>query len=107
VSAERQVAQTQYSFRDLNERVAEGRKPDGWFVFVCECSRPDCVNDFALTLEEYRKARSTPDRFALFPGHERPELERVVERLDRCVIVEKLGDSSGEGWSGLATSDSC
>jgi hypothetical protein len=34
--------------------------------------------------------RSSAVQFAVLPGHERPEVERVLDRADRFVLVEKL-----------------
>jgi hypothetical protein len=37
--------------------------------------------------------RGDNDRFAVVPGHENPEIERVVERHERYVVVDKLPDA--------------
>jgi hypothetical protein len=42
-----------------------------------------------MTLEEYERVRSQRDRFAVVPGHENGEIERVVEEADRFLIVDK------------------
>jgi len=33
--------------------------------------------------------RTDNDRFALVPGHENPEIERVMDRTERYVVVDK------------------
>jgi hypothetical protein len=43
-----------------------------------------------LTRDEYERARARPTTFVLLPGHERPDLERVVHKNDRFVLVEKI-----------------
>ena len=48
-----------------------------------------CEEYVELTLREYEEVRSQDDRFALVPGHETPELEEVVRRTDKFVIVDK------------------
>ena len=37
----------------------------------------------------YEQLRQSPIRFAVAPGHERPEIEDVVERHDAYYVVEK------------------
>jgi hypothetical protein len=64
--------------------------PDRRFDFHCECGREGgCPAMVAMTLEEYDRVRSEDDRFALLPGHENPEIERVVERHEHFLIVDK------------------
>ena len=63
-------------------------------AFVCECSQPDCTTALELTLEEYKEVRRDGDRFLVAPGHEDPQLERVVDTNPRFAIVEKIGRAS-------------
>ena len=42
-------------------------------------------------MAEYERLRSHPYRFAVLPGHVNDGVERVVERHENYVIVEKLG----------------
>jgi hypothetical protein len=42
-----------------------------------------------MTISEYEKVRSQDDRFAVYPGHELEELEWVVARNERFVVVDK------------------
>jgi hypothetical protein len=93
--AEREVriAHTEALFRDVNERIAESaerfRARDA--VFVCECADPACAERVPATLAQYEEVRSDGTHFLLSPGHELPELERVVERPHaRTVVVEKF-----------------
>ena len=51
---------------------------------------PFCGERISMTLEEYDRVRAQDDRFAVVPGHENLELERVVVRADAYVIVDKL-----------------
>jgi hypothetical protein len=43
-----------------------------------------------MAAAEYEHVRSDNDRFALVPGHEDEEIERVVERSERYIVVDKL-----------------
>lgn len=83
-------------FREVNERVAEvaerfiaGDTRDSRFDFNCECGNRDCAEQIALTVAEYEAVRAEATRFALVPGHEVPDIERVVERHPNYLVVEK------------------
>jgi hypothetical protein len=56
-----------------------------------------------MTLDEYERVRSQRDRFALVPGHENSAIERVVERDDRYVVVDKLDEAERFRRVGVAT----
>jgi hypothetical protein len=85
------------SFRTVNEAIAAGRpladaeQPVG---FVCECARVGCTVVLELTCGEYRTVRSDPRRFVVAPGHEAPDLERVVSRREGWTLVEKVGEAA-------------
>ena len=86
------AAKNESLFREVNERLEELRSPTASFIdFVCECSRDDCAEQILLTTSEYEKLRREPDRFAISPGHNNPELDRVVVENDRYLVVEKIG----------------
>jgi hypothetical protein len=86
--------------REVNEQIERvdkeaderGWVPDeGQFEFHCECGRREaCHAKVRMTIEEYEIVRAQDDRFAVVPGHEAAEIERVVERNDRFIIVDKL-----------------
>jgi hypothetical protein len=88
--------------REVNERVAEldrdaaysGALPvDTQFEFHCECGRTGCDAKVSMTLAEYEPVRAQDDRFALAPGHETAELEQVVKRTDRFIVVDKVDEA--------------
>jgi hypothetical protein len=96
------IAQNEAFFREINERVQElerERQDDTdarvrW-EFLCECGRATCAEPVKMTRAEYEAARADPVRFAVLPGHENPEVERVVERTDRFLVVEKVPSERG------------
>lgn len=47
-----------------------------------------------MTEAEYEHLRRIPTRFAVLEDHELPAVERVVEKNDRYLVVEKLGKSA-------------
>ena len=94
-------ARNEALIREVNERLervdkqaeARGWPPeDGYFEFHCECGA-GCPEKVQMTLAEYETVRVQDDRFALVPGHESQELEGVVERTKRYVIVDKYGEA--------------
>lgn len=96
-SAERAIeaAKTQSMFRGVNERVEELNETFAPLVdiadWICECADHTCIEQIEMTLRDYERIRSHPRRFLVVLGHEVPEVERVVERHDGFLVVEKMG----------------
>jgi hypothetical protein len=94
-----EIGRRQSLFRELNERIEELA---GSFdllealPLVCECGSPRCDNRLELSIAEYEKLRSDPTHFAVLPGHEIADVERVVEENERFFVVEKVGASAAE-----------
>lgn len=87
-------ARTQNLFREVNERIEElngDRLVDG--ELLCECAAKDCTETVSLTLEKYEQVRRVATHFFVLVGHEVSGIERVVERNDRYMVVEKIGDA--------------
>lgn len=85
-------------FREVNARIAQIVGTWEWEEtqgFLCECATEGCSETIELTREQYEAIRSEPARFVTLAGHERADLERVVERRDGFVVVEKL-EGAGE-----------
>jgi hypothetical protein len=92
-SVEERLAKNEAFFRQVNERISEvtdGPAADR-FQFLCECSDPACTERIELTRVEYEAVRADPQGFVVARGHVSPEVERVVEREERHVIVRKQG----------------
>lgn len=92
------AARNQSLFRDINERIVEITEDGGMpkqevWELICECADEACVEPIALTYPEYEAIRRIPTHFPIKPGHEIPDVERVVERHERYQVVEKLGES--------------
>jgi hypothetical protein len=86
----RQLLRTAALFRELNDAVQVYFEGDGatQSAFVCECSDSSCVGMIRLTPTEYADIRAHPTRFFVLPGHELPDLERVVEANGHFTVVE-------------------
>lgn len=77
-------------FRSVNEEI-DDRGGDGERLeYVCECSDQSCSDVVPLRHEEYRGVRSDPNQYLVVPGHERGDLEEVVDRHERYLVVRKF-----------------
>lgn len=96
---EQRAARNEALFREVNENIA--RLEEGYGVtssepvYICECANAGCTAQLAVNLETYRRVREDPRRFFVTPGHQEPQLERVVETHRDYLIVEKTG-AAGE-----------
>lgn len=92
---ERRAGENEVLYREVNERVRGLNEhfglddPDGLVDFVCECAALECAERIRLTIEEYEELRDNPIRFAVRHGHERLDVEDVVEQRERYTVVEK------------------
>jgi hypothetical protein len=84
------------AFRKVNEGMEVGQDPAGLLTFICECGRMGCTRMIELTRAEYEAVRANPRRFALLAGHEMEDVETVVERHERYLVVEKNEDVEAE-----------
>jgi hypothetical protein len=84
------LVRNQLLFREVNERLRETIGAfEGPLEFLCECSQEDCIETVGLALEEYERTRSHSNHFVVVAGHERIELERVVDQGQGYLLVEK------------------
>jgi hypothetical protein len=94
VPAERQrrLAANESLVRDVNERIEEGAERFELRAaeFLCECARETCNERIRMPLREYEAVRAHGERFAIVPGHEIPDVERVVEAQVDWAVVEKF-----------------
>ncbi len=87
-------AEVESLFRAANERLDEGRDDDVAALrsYLCECSRPTCVQRVAVHPAEYDAVRASGRRFVVAPGHvARGELV-VLDRTPRYQVVEKTAE---------------
>ena len=80
-------------FRKVNDQI-EGVNETfgtitGTMTVLCECGSMDCIEQIELTVDEYRELRSDPIHFAVKPGHEIADVERIVERRPGYHVVAK------------------
>ena len=58
--------------------------------WVCECGDETCFEKVSVPTEEYEEVRSHCDWFVIRPGHEKPDVERIVRERNGFVVVEKF-----------------
>jgi hypothetical protein len=97
VDREERLALNESLFRETNERLAETSAEWGFATggldLICECSDVDCTERIDVGPREYERARSEPTLFLLEPGHERADVEEVLEENERFVLVRKRGEA--------------
>jgi hypothetical protein len=86
-------------FRKVNEQIEGVNEAFGMFTgtmsILCECGKVECIEQIEVTFDAYRELRADPTHFAVKPGHELPDVERVVERHGGYFVVEKAeGDAA-------------
>ncbi len=77
----------------MNEAIEERATEFGLtaYEFICECSSTSCAERVELTRVEYEHVRAEGMRFFVVPGHEKREVEVVVETRPTYLVVEKDG----------------
>ncbi|HZT91654.1 MAG TPA: hypothetical protein VFA05_06425 [Gaiellaceae bacterium] len=91
---EAKLARTESAFREVNEAIAQtaARFDAEETDFVCECADPDCALRVTADLDEYDLIREDGRHFIVAPGHDEPEIERVIARRGDYDVVEKVGE---------------
>jgi hypothetical protein len=93
-----ELARNQAHFREINERIvslstafaaAHGLQLD----LICECSDETCTNPITVEVKDYERVRASATRFLIYPRHDIPQIERVVDRGRGYEVVEKFGDA--------------
>lgn len=89
-SREERIGSNEAIFREVNERIKELTWSHDNAEFLCECGSEICAEPIRLLLTDYEAVRADPRRFAIVPGHDIPDVERVVEEHEHYAVVEKL-----------------
>lgn len=93
----REIADVESSFRDINERVHEGRpKREEIISVVCECARVACAELIDIPQETYESIRDSDRCFFVVAGHEVARVEDVLTRTERFWVVRKRGEAGAE-----------
>jgi hypothetical protein len=86
------AAKNQAVFRDVNEGIRDITEvqEETRGEILCECEDLTCVARIPVTLKEYELVRAHGHRFLVLDGHGRHDVETVVDRTDRYMVVEKI-----------------
>jgi hypothetical protein len=92
-------------FREVNERIDQLHDELGGassFEIVCECGDASCIDRFVIANTDYQDLRRDVHRFAVVPGHERPDVERVVETRRAYLVVVKTDPDAARAAEEMA-----
>ena len=96
---EQRAARNEALFREVNENIARLEERHGQTqtapVYICECANAGCADQLAIDPATYHRVRQHGRLFFVLPGHEDPQLERIVERHRDYLVVKKTG-AAGE-----------
>jgi hypothetical protein len=87
------VARNEAMYRAVNREIEQESDPQDRLDVLCECGQDDCSATIDLTTAELDEAHRQRDRFVVAPGHEDEQIERVVTRTERYLVVDKFGDA--------------
>jgi len=90
----RRIASNESVFRTVNaeiEKLGRGLADisDETFHMVCECGEIACAELIVVPTPDYERIRSDDTLFFVKPGHDKPEVEDVVEKTRRYHVVRK------------------
>jgi hypothetical protein len=109
--SERRLAENEVVFREANEQVQEGMtrlrksaKAGGFddlyqnksgeqetpLHFYCECADEKCRQRIIMTPSKFKELHSSSTRFVIKPGHQVPEVERVILEDKQFMVVDKM-----------------
>jgi hypothetical protein len=92
------VSRNEAVYRAANREIEHaseelGDGPDDHLEVICECGEGGCSETLDLSVQEYDEAHAQLDRFVVAPGHEHGEIEHVVKRTERFLVVDKFGEA--------------
>lgn len=97
-TTEQRLTENEIIIREKNSKVSKGLKKyfrndksvvNAPVAFVCECSNLKCDQLVNLSIKEYEKLHRKRNRFTIYTGHVKPEVEKVIDQKKDFDIVEK------------------
>jgi hypothetical protein len=90
---EQRIIHNEALFREVNAHIADLeerlRLQEELLPLICECANTGCTTLIHVEHGTFEAVRKNPLRFLVAPGHERADVEAVVERGARYLVVEK------------------
>jgi hypothetical protein len=97
---QRRIGENEVIYRAVNEKIEGLNQAFGavteQMIVVCECGDGSCAEQIELDVPAYERIRSDPTFFVVKPGHEKRDVEAVVERTDAYHVVHKLPGGPAE-----------
>jgi hypothetical protein len=91
----RRVADNEQRFRVFNDQVRQVRAElDTTSTFACDAATPAAPPGSTSPRTSTPTIRTNLRWFAVLPGHDTPDLERVLGRTSRYLLVQKTGDGA-------------
>jgi len=91
---QRRKAANEALFREVNEQITSVKTQlsaaePGPLHIICECDRSDCMEGINVPRDVYEHVRRESVLFLVFPSHEDPQVEDVVDTGSDFLIVRK------------------
>lgn len=97
---ERRIGLNEAVFRQVNEQISHladrFERGDHELDLICECGDANCVERISMPASAYETLRGEPKHFAVYPGHDRPTVERVVAKGKGYEVIEKRPGAPAE-----------
>ena len=94
----KQVSETFAKFKSIGEQT--GDDLDANILFFCECSDEKCKQRVEMKQSTYDQLHSNDNRFIILPGHNIPTIERIIQKGNAYLIVEKYSEPPAENRVG-------
>jgi hypothetical protein len=90
----RRIGENEALFRAVNEQIEDLQRgmaeiSDDRMHIVCECGELGCAERIVVPVGKYEQVRSDPALFFIVPGHDKPDVEDVVEHAGSFDVVRK------------------
>jgi hypothetical protein len=97
---QRRIGRNEALFREANERIERVAQTlqtttEGLEI-MCECGDESCTSRLEVMLPEYERIRQDATLFFVFPGHEKPDVEEIVEQHEGYDVVRKKPGEASE-----------
>lgn len=57
--------------------------------FYCECADEECQDRISMKQTLYKKMHKNSNQFIVLPGHNVPEIEKIIKTTKQYTLVEK------------------
>ncbi len=97
---DRRIGLNEAVFRQVNEQITDladrFELGDRELDLICECGDAGCVERIVMPASEYEAIRADATQFAVYPGHEQPDVESVVAKGKAYNVVQKHAGEPAE-----------